>query len=162
MKIDLLVIITLAIAFFLSVVPLPEWMLLARPEFPLLVLLYWVLAMPHRYGIIAAAVVGFFQDALTGALFGKHVLMYVLAAAVMVIGYRQIRMFGAWQQALLVGLTLLFIQFVGLMIVRTSQPVLQPAMWIFLPVLSGTLLWPWLMIFLRGLRRRMGIVNRFS
>ena len=99
MKANVLIAFSLFISMLLSVVSMPEWALWARPEWPLLVLIYWSLAAPERCGIMVAALVGLFQDSLTASLLGKHMLAYSLAIAVTLLAYKRLRMFDVWKQA---------------------------------------------------------------
>lgn len=162
MKTDFLVVACLLVAFVLAIMPIPAWAMWARPEWPLLVLLYWILAWPERYGIIVAAFVGFCQDNLTGSLIGQHMLAYAVVAAVFWSGSRRIRMFNVWHQAMLVGVLLLLSQLLQYWLVILTRTV-EPAIgMLLLPALTGALLWPWFMIFLRGLRRRLGNTNSFG
>lgn len=161
MKTDLAVLSTLVIAFCLSVVAMPDWAMLARPELPMMVLCYWIMAMPERYGIAVAALVGLFYDGVVGTHLGVHGLSYAVAGAAMSLSYQQIRMYGAWKQALAVGILLLLTRWLELMVMGLIMPVNFSVAALFLPVVSGILVWPWLMLFLRGLRRKLGIVNRF-
>ena len=56
------VIATIFIAALLTVLPLPEAVSLGRPEWLSLVLIYWVIALPHRVGVLWGFAVGLFQD----------------------------------------------------------------------------------------------------
>lgn len=158
---DGLLLASLVCCWVLSIIPMPGGSSLARPEWPLLVYLYWTLAMPERYGVLLAAVIGLFQDGLTGGVTGMNMLAYAVAASVFAGGARRIRMFNVWQQAILVGLLLLLVEFLQYWITRFSHPV-RIGPWLLLPPLSAALLWPWLMVFLRGMRRKAGVTNPFG
>lgn len=162
MKTDLTVLSTLLLAFCLSVTPLPDWAMLARPELPIMVLAYWIMAMPERYGVWTAMWVGVFQDALSGNYLGVHAFSYAIAAAVIVMSYQQLRMYGAWKQAIAIGFLLCVIQWVELFLKGLLMPMQYSMAHILLPAISAILVWPWLMLFLRDLRRKLGFVNRFS
>lgn len=55
-----LVYLSLMFSLVLAVVPLPAMVKLFRPDWPLLVLFYWALALPFRVSIGTAFVVGFY------------------------------------------------------------------------------------------------------
>ena len=57
-----LVYLSLMFSLVLAVVPLPAMVKLFRPDWPLLVLFYWALALPSRVSIGTAFVVGFLLD----------------------------------------------------------------------------------------------------
>ncbi len=65
-----LVYLSLMFSLVLAVVPLPAMVKLFRPDWPLLVLFYWALALPFRVSIGTAFVVGFLLDVLVGTVLG--------------------------------------------------------------------------------------------
>ena len=46
------IVATFLVALLLTVVPLPDWLRPARPDWVGLVLIYWCLALPERVGVI--------------------------------------------------------------------------------------------------------------
>ncbi len=70
------VILTLTVALLLDILPMPSIIAPYWPKWVALVLLYWSLALPHRYGLITAWVTGLFVDALEGTLLGLHGLCF--------------------------------------------------------------------------------------
>ncbi len=158
---SLVIVASLLVAILLSIIDMPHWSLWARPEWTLLVVLYWVLAIPERCGVFFAAAIGFFQDSLTGSIMGAHMLSYGLVVAVALMAHKQLRMFDAWQQAgfifLLVGLEQLIEYWIGL---ATSQ--VKVGLWFLFPAIISALVWPWLMVVLRSLRRKTGLINRIT
>ena len=99
---------TIVFALLLLVMPLPAAVNLFRPDWPLLVLSYWVLALPHRVSIGTAFVVGFFVDVMVGTVLGVNVLGYSIMAFILAANYAKIRNFSILQQSLLLGLLLAF------------------------------------------------------
>lgn len=158
MKADLLVLFTLLVAMLLSIVDMPNWSLWARPEWVLLVIFYWVLALPERFGILSAAAVGLIQDSLTASVYGRHVLAYSLVVAVVVIAHKRLRMFDAWQQAgmifLLIGIERLIKYWIDI-----ASGLTPTGLWFLFPAMISALIWPWLMVVLRSLRRRVGLIR---
>lgn len=161
MKALLAVIGSFLVAALLCVLPLPLALQWFRPDCLLLVLLYWALAFPERHGVLSAVVVGLLQDVLTGSLLGKHPLAYCIAVSVMLIGYKRMRMFEPWQQAVLVLLLLLLCQLVEWW-VDTVTGIQTDGFWFLLPALTGALAWPPLLSLLRDIRRKAGLVNRIA
>ena len=158
MKADLLVLFTIFVAMVLSIVDMPNWSLWARPEWVLLVIFYWVLALPERFGVFFAAGIGLLQDSITASVYGRHVLAYTLVVAVVLVAHKRLRMFDAWQQAgmvfLLIGIERLIKYWIDL---ASGQ---QPAgLWFLFPAMISALIWPWLMVVLRSLRRRFGLIR---
>src|SRR3990167_1046981 len=91
--------LTLVIAAILGVVPMPAWLEFWRPEWVALVLIYWVIALPHKVGLLAAWVAGFFLDVLEGSLLGLNAMALTLIAYVALSLYQRMRMFTPLQQS---------------------------------------------------------------
>jgi len=58
--------VTLTMAFMLSALPMLEWVQWGWPEWVLIVYLYWVIALPHRFGLGWAFILGLLLDLLQG------------------------------------------------------------------------------------------------
>jgi rod shape-determining protein MreD len=152
------VIIALAfvLALGLTVMPLPVWAQDFRPQWVTLVLIYWCLALPQRVGIGTAWSVGLLQDVLTGTLLGQHALSLTITAFLTMHLHQRIRIFPLLQQSLSVLVLLLVERLLSLWVIgATGQP--TPTLWYWMPVFIGTLLWPWVFIILRNLRRRFDV-----
>ena len=151
---------TLILGMVLSVVQLPEGVPAElgylRPDWVAMVLVYWVIALPHRVGIVTAWIAGVFSDVLLGSLLGQHALAYVIIAYVAANLYQRLRMFSVWQQALIVFAMLGLNQLINFW-VDSLAGVSEWSLWYLLPALSGAFLWPWAFLILRSLRRRVGI-----
>lgn len=141
------------LALVLSAVPLPEWANAWRPAWVPMVLIYWCLALPERVGVGVGWVVGLVLDVLRGTLLGQHALGLAILAYVSVKLHQRVRMFPLWQQAVLVGVML-----VGYVTLTTWVRVLaglDPQRGVhWHSALSSALLWPWLFVILRDVRRR--------
>lgn len=155
-----IVIPTLMVALMLTMWPLPDWLEYARPEWVVLVMIYWTLAMPEQVGVTVAWFVGLFLDVSQGAILGQHALGMVVVIFVIHTQYQRIRVFSLAQQALVILLLLLIKQILVLWvsgIVGTAPNI----GWYFLPALTGAIIWPWLFIVLRDLRRRFTVSHSF-
>ncbi len=152
----LVILLSILLAYVLVVIPLPDWARLARPEWVALVLIYWCMAVPQRVGVGVAWLAGLGQDALQAGLLGQQALAYALLALVVLKLHQRIRVYPLGQQALIV-LGLLFL--VTLVQVWTNgligRPMSVHSYW--LPPVVGMLLWPWLVVLLRGVRRYYGV-----
>ncbi len=131
--------------------PMPAWAIAWQPPWLTLTLAYWCLAQPDRLGITAGFVLGLLQDALTGAPLGQHALALSVVAASVLAQHQRLRVLPLWQQALLL-VPLLVVHQITLALVTGSggRPV---SVSVLLPALSGALIWPWLFLTLRDLRR---------
>jgi rod shape-determining protein MreD len=74
-----LVFFSFAGAYLLSVLPWSGGWLLARPDFVLLVLIFWALHQPRSIGQGLAFVLGLLMDVSDSMLLGQHALAYVIA-----------------------------------------------------------------------------------
>lgn len=151
------IVLSVLLALLLSLVPLPYWASWFRPEWLLLVVIYWAMALPHRVSIGSAWCLGLLLDALNGTLLGEHALAFSIVAYVTVKLHLRIRLFPLWQQALSV-LGLVYLYQLVLFIIQGVIGQLPTTLWYWLPTLSSMLFWPWTYLMLRNLRRRFKIV----
>lgn len=151
-----IILVTLVIAFWLSILPVPEWARWARPEWVALVVIYWAIALPHRMGVGMAWLTGFALDLVEGAPLGENALALSVVTYLALTLYQRLRMYAAWQQAgvvfVLVGINQLLCHWVQTM---TAQA--MPTLMFLLPALVSALLWPSLFLMLRYLRRRFQV-----
>ena len=74
-----MVFLTIVAAYGLAVLPWSGGWLLARPDFVLLVILFWTMHEPRSIGQGAAFALGLLMDVSDSVLLGQHALAYVLA-----------------------------------------------------------------------------------
>jgi rod shape-determining protein MreD len=143
---------TLVAALLLSILPLPLWAQWGRPEWVAMVLLYWVMALPERVGIGIAGLAGLALDIVEGAPLGQNMFALGVLTYLVLILYQRLRMYNPLQQSavifVLVGLNQLLCHWVQTLIGTPS-----PNLLFILPALVSAMIWPWLLIFLRFLRR---------
>ena len=152
-----LVVLSLAIAVFFTILPMPVWAEELRPQWVALTLIFWALALPDRVGVFWAFAAGLVLDAATGTIFGHHALGLSLAAYVAVELHPRIRIFPLWQQTLFVWVLLLVERLMFLWVLAaTGQP--TPTLIYWAPTFLGMLLWPWVSVILRDLARRAGAI----
>lgn len=144
----IVMVLSLLIAMLLTVLPLPTWANWARPQWVFIVLLFWVIVKPSRVGVGSAFTVGVLMDLLTGTFLGQHALAYSIVSYILIKFHPQLRAFPMWQQMLMLGgvvLLNLILQYLTLDFLGVHPATF--AYW--LPVLSSTLLWPWVSMLLR-------------
>ena len=146
------IILTFAGAGVLAVLPLPQWLLWARPEWLALTLIYWIIALPHRVGMATALALGVLLDVLEGAVFGQNAFALLVLALLSLSLYQRLRVYSLWQQA---GVVFLFIGLYQLVCqwVQNLEGARAGSLLFLLPALSSALLWPLVLHTLRGLRR---------
>ncbi len=152
----LVILFVFIIALGLNVMPLPVWAQDFRPQWVNLALIYWCMALPQRVGVGSAWTLGLLEDVLTGTLLGQHSLGLSLTAYMVLNLHQRIRIFPLWQQSLVVFVLLLVERLLSLWVVgATGQP--MPTLWYWMPTIMGMLLWPWVFIILRDIRRRFRV-----
>lgn len=145
---------SLVLCYLLQLMPLPQALLVFKPYWLALVLLYWALESPDRVGLGLAFVLGLFGDVLTGGLLGEHALRLCVFVFIVLRFRSRLRFFPMWQQALAV-FALLLNDRVLLMVIRASigEPWSPSGFW-WAPV-TGMLAWPWVFLLLDDLRSRL-------
>ena len=150
------ILLTFVAAYVLAVLPLPQWLLWGRPEWVALTLVYWTIALPHRVGIVTGLLLGVGLDVLEGAVFGQNAFALVVVALLSLILYQRLRVYGLWQQAgvvfVLIGINQLICQWV-----QNLEGVGARSLFFLLPAFSSALLWPVVLLSLRGLRRHFRV-----
>lgn len=147
---------SLTLAMILRILPWPDAWFVYNPDWVLLFLIYWNMAIPDRVGVGTAWFAGLLSDALTGRLLGQHALTYALVAYLCIRLHRRLRVFPLSQQALIV----LAFQLISQLLIFWTQTVkpagaLNGQYW--LPSLVGAMLWPVVFVGLRRVRRRFHI-----
>lgn len=148
-----IVIATLVVAFFLRTLPLPGYAGFVAPEWVAVVVIYWVLALPYRFGVGFAFLLGLFADAHEGTPLGLNAACYALLAYLVMLFYQRIRVYPPVQQAgtvLLMMVLFLLLKFTLRKLFNFPGDLLLS----LLPAITSALLWPWIYLILRGLRIR--------
>lgn len=131
---------SLLLALLGELLPWSGWGLLLRPDFVLLVVLYWLLRAPHLCNIGTAWFAGLVVDLATGSLFGQHAMAYSLTAFFAVSYQRRMTLFNPGQQAGYVFALLLLTQ-IMLFVLKLFAGGESPGWNFFLPCISSILLW---------------------
>ena len=124
-----------------------------RPQWVMLVLIYWIMALPYRIGIGSAWMAGIFTDILEGSMLGIHALTFAVLAYITLSLHQRVRLFSSSQQSgivlVMVGLVLTVSYWIKVVTGETAQE----SMLFLLGALSSAFVWPWLFLLLRQLRR---------
>jgi rod shape-determining protein MreD len=135
------VLVTTFLALILTVLPLPEWLAIARPAFLVLTVLYWSIAAPRAGGLTLGFASGLALDVFRGAVLGQHALALTTITYVAVREHQRIRSKPAFQQSLIVFPLLAVYEFIVFAIDGWSgHPVNNPLRWVH--VLTGAVIWP--------------------
>jgi len=148
--------LTLIMALLLTVLPVPDPLGNFRPDWVLLVLGYWCMALPYRVNIGYAWITGLVVDLLLGAPLGIHSLALSIVIYIIAMNHRLIRNISLWQQALIVG----FLAMLNKLIIFWAEKLLFDIsitpMYLW-SILSTMLIWPWIFLILRKIRRQFAI-----
>ena len=150
------ILITLGVALFLTILPIPQWGEDFRPQWVAMTLIYWALALPTRVGVFWAWGTGLVLDVTSGTVLGQHALSLSVPVYLALELHARIRIFPLLQQALSVWVLLLLERLLSLWVLgATGQP--TPTLLYWMPTFVGMLLWPWVFILLRDVRRRFAV-----
>lgn len=145
------ILLTLGLAAFLTILPLPNAVQTFWPYWMALILIYWCLETQDRITLGLGFTVGIMLDLLTGSLLGLHALSLVIVIYLVNRFRARLRFFPPWQQALSVFALLMNDRIILLWVISLRGDPL-PALDFWLPPIVGTLVWPWLFITLDRLR----------
>ncbi|MGB2833064.1 MAG: rod shape-determining protein MreD [Methylotenera sp.] len=131
---------SLLLAFICLLFPWSGFALKLRPDFLLLVIIFWLMRAPSLCNVGTAWVAGLLVDLATGGIFGQYALAYTVTAFFAVVYQRRLVLFNHTQQLLYVFLLLIISQ-ITLLILKVFAGAEIWGWAYFLPSLTGTLLW---------------------
>ncbi len=144
--------ISYVIALVLMVMPMPPFMEPWRPDWLSLVIIYWLIALPHRVGLTTVLVLGLIADILMGSVFGIYASALLIMAYPAIRHFQRIRNYSITQQVFVVALLVL----IKRILVYELEHVLNDAVFqldYLYPVISSAIAWPWVYLILRKYRR---------
>ncbi|MDP1898678.1 MAG: rod shape-determining protein MreD [Sulfurimicrobium sp.] len=133
--------LTLLAALMLDILPWQGAALLLRPDFVLLLLLYWAVHQPLRIGMGAAWGLGLVMDVADGALLGQYALAYTITIFLALTLHRRIQAFSLWPQSLHI-FSLLLVAQILVLLVRLISGAAFIGWGYFLASVTGALIWP--------------------
>ncbi len=140
------------IATLLTIMPIPVWAEPFRPEWILLLVIYWSMTTPRWIGVGSAWGLGLMVDVLRGALLAQHALGFALTAFISIRFYQRVRSYPLHQQALFIAMILLPHMSVSLWVYGVLGQ--DPESWTYWsPALASAIVWPWIYIVMRAVRR---------
>ena len=153
--------ITIIGAFMLAIMPLPDWAIEFRPDWVTLVLIYWAMALPTNIGVTTAWFAGLLLDVSYGTLMGQQAAGMVLVIYVIHMQHQRLRVASLLQQAIVIFFLLLLKQLLALWV--DGMVGRAPDSWLyFMPTITSTLIWPWVYLILRDLRRKFSVEKHYQ
>ncbi len=92
----------ISIVLTISTFPLGNF----SPDWIYLFIIYWILAAPGLYSLLAIWLIGLLADATLGAVLGLNGLVYVIISFIILRSYKSLRYFTILQQSIIVFLLL--------------------------------------------------------
>lgn len=133
--------------------PLPDWAAAYRPDWLAMLVIFWAMQLPRSWSVGSAWILGIVLDVSQGTFLGQHALALCCVAFATVRIHLLMRVFPITQLtatalALLAGYQFLLFWINGV------AGIITPAVTYWGPIITGTILWPFLYMFLSGLRYR--------
>jgi rod shape-determining protein MreD len=138
--------LSLMLAFVFLLLPWSGFALKIRPDFILLVIIFWLIRAPNLCNIGTAWFLGLFVDLATGGIFGQFALAYTITAFFAVTYQRRLVLFNHTQQLFYVFLLLMISQ-IALLIIKIFSGADALGWGYFLPSIIGVVLWRIAVIF---------------
>jgi len=142
---------TFFVCLVAAIFPLPGALNAFRPEWMVMVIFYWIIALPHRINIGHTLILGIMLDLLLGSTLGMHALLFSLLAYFTSIHFQRFRNFTLFQTTLLIGF-FVFVTKVSLYWIASSIQVIVLHPSYFWPIFTSMLVWPCFFVAMRFLR----------
>lgn len=148
---------SIIIALVLQIVPLPIQADVYRPDWVLVVLAYWSMALPNRVNVGVAFITGVAMDILMGTTLGIHSLGLSVSIYILTANYQRLRNYSVWQQAIIIGLLSSLYHLMTFWVQHLLTDIYFQFDYLW-PVAASMVLWPWVFWLLRKTRRQFSIM----
>jgi len=148
------VVISTFIALVLMLIQFPSWFFNFWPDWVAIVVIFWSLHQPERFGPVAGFIIGMLMEVLFVHTFGVWGLGLASLAFIVNSTHQQLRVLSVWQQIFVIGLFIAVFKFIiGWFSGMVSDFVINSQFWYSL--LGDILVWPFVTILLHELRRML-------
>ena len=142
------ILVSIIVALMLTMAPIPDWAAPYRPDWVVLVLIFWSMNLPQTYSVGHAWLVGIVLDVAHGTLLGQHALALSLVVYMTVKIHLQIRVYPVSQMALTIIPLLVIYKFI-LFWINGVAGIEAPLNTYWGPIITGALVWPLVTMVLR-------------
>lgn len=142
------VLLTLIVALTFQLYPWSGQGVILRPDFLLVVTLYWVIRAPYLVNVGLSWFAGLIVDLSTGSLLGQHALAFGFAAFLALLYQRRLVLFNRWQLTIYIFVLLIAERAIVLML-KLFADYDNPGLSYFWPVVTSMILWQ-LMVLMFG------------
>ncbi|WP_392566108.1 rod shape-determining protein MreD [Utexia brackfieldae] len=152
-----LVWLLLLIGILLQLMPWTSSIYGIEPNWLLLILVYWHIALPHRFGIGTAFIIGLILDLLSGSVLGIHTFAFSVVAYLSLFNFQLIRNLALWQQLIVIILLSICYEFCLFIIeILINHSIMISPISLVSCIVNGVL-WPLNFLFMRMIRKRFWI-----
>jgi len=151
-----IILLTLLLSLIAAIMPMPISIDTFRPDWVLVVTMYWAIALPSRVNVITAWVMGLLLDILLGSILGIHAAAMAITIYIASGNFQKIRNFSLWQQSLVIGVLAALYHLIVFWLQRLLTDVVFLPSYLY-PVITSMILWPWAFLLLRKTRQHFKI-----
>lgn len=144
------------VALVMELAPWPVGFQAFKPAWLVLVLTYWVLAIPNKISIGIAFWIGLIWDLVLGSTLGIHALVLSIAFYFIAKNHLILRNLSLWFQSLLIIIFVFLTRFSIFLVELFLHSATFNWQEIFGAIASG-ILWPWVFLLMRKTRRKVGL-----
>ena len=142
------------IAFILTAMPLPDVLTLVRPEWVCIVVFYWALYLPYRFGISMAWLVGILLDVLEGNMLGIQALSLSVTAYIALVIHQRLKLYPFPHQSLVIFLVVA-LNLAAVHWIQGLFGIVSSGYSYLLPALSSAFIWTLVALLLLGLQKSL-------
>ena len=143
----------MVIAVLFNLLPFDKTILVLRPDFVALTLLYWNIYQPQQAGMGMAFIIGLVMDVVDGSIMGQHALAYCLITFFALVLHRRLRIFNVFQQIPVV-LWVFFLAQLVVFLTGFLAGTYSPEWHFFLASVTGAFCWPLIVLVLGNFRKQ--------
>ena len=126
------------------------------PDWMLLIILYWMIAVPSMYNLYTVWLIGIIADVTVGSILGMNALVYIFLSFIVKKLHKSLRYFTIIQQSVIILIVFLIkVTFLIWIDSLLGSEIFNIDM--YFVALSSALLWPAVFYSLRYFRRRYNI-----